>query len=49
MHILSQTGRMIGEIGGTNDDFIVIICIAQLMHNFDDDAYKISLTRRQSA
>ena len=29
--------------GGTNDDFIVIICIAQLMHNFNDDPYKISL------
>ena len=42
-------GRKDRGSGQTDDDFIVIICIAQLMHNFDDDAYKISLARRQGA
>ena len=33
----------------TDNNFVVIICIAQLVHDFDDDADKISLARRQGA
>jgi hypothetical protein len=31
----------------TDDDFVVVICITKLMHDFDDNAYEIALTGRK--
>jgi hypothetical protein len=30
----------------TDDDFVVVICITKLMHDFDDNADEIALTGR---
>jgi hypothetical protein len=32
---------------GTDNNFVVVICITELMHDFDDDADEIALARRQ--
>jgi hypothetical protein len=46
-----SSARRSDEGGGetTNDDFVIVICITKLMHDFDDNANEIALTGRQCA